>query len=297
MASRTYRLKEREQLGEGVRRIAVGRIDHALAALRGETDATPAEAVHEARKDLKKLRSLLRLVRGGLGAATFRSENDCFRQLALELAGARDAEVMVATFDELGLEPAVAGPLRQVLEAHRLQVAAGGTAATQPVAERLEAARVRALGWSLSGEGFDVVEPGLRRAYRRGRRRLRRLGAEPGVEDLHDWRKAVKDLWYHHTLLRALWPPVMLAVGDEAHELSERLGTDHDLAMLLDWARRHSHAPPELAAAVEGRRAILQAEALALGRRLYADKPGSFTARVEAWWEAAPSRVAPDPVV
>ena len=296
MASRSYRLKEGEPLGDGVRRIAVGRIDHALAALRGETDATPAEAIHEARKDLKKLRSLLRLVRGGLGAATFRSENDCFRALALELAGARDAEVMVATLDELGLEPAAAGPLRQALEAHRLQLGTGG-AATQPVAERLDAARLRALGWSLSGDGFDVLAPGLRKAYRRGRRRLRALGTEPRVDELHNWRKAVKDLWYHHSILRALWPPVMLAVGDEAHELSERLGTDHDLAMLLDWARRHSHAPPELAAAVDGRRAILQAEALALGRRLYADKPGAFTARVGAWWEAAPSRNAPDSVV
>ncbi len=117
------------------------------------------------------------------------------------------------------------------------------------------------------------------------------------MEELHEWRKRVKDLWYHHTLLRPLWPPVMLAVGDEAHELSEQLGVDHDLAVLLDWARRHSHASPELAAAVDGRRAVLQADALALGRRLYADKPSAFTARIEAWWEAAPGRIAPDSVV
>ncbi len=149
---------------EGVRRIAVGRIDHALAELRGETDSTPAEAVHEARKDLKKLRSLLRLVRGGLDAQTYRSENDCFRELGLELAGARDADVMLATLDELGLERAAAGPLRQALEAHRLRMGAGGPA-TRPVAEGLEAARLRALGWSLSGDGFGVLSPGLRKAY------------------------------------------------------------------------------------------------------------------------------------
>ena len=50
-----------------VRRVARGRIDHALDELRGSSDSTRAEAVHEARKDMKKLRALLRLVRGELG--------------------------------------------------------------------------------------------------------------------------------------------------------------------------------------------------------------------------------------
>ncbi len=46
---------------------------------------------------------------------------------------------------------------------------------------------------------------------------------------MHEWRKRVKDLWYHVTLLQDAWRPVMSALADEAHELSDRLGDEHDL--------------------------------------------------------------------
>ncbi len=61
--SRAFRLQSDEPLGKGIARIAHGRIAHALEELGGTTDSTPEEAVHEARKDVKKLRALLRLVR------------------------------------------------------------------------------------------------------------------------------------------------------------------------------------------------------------------------------------------
>ena len=84
--SRAYRLREGRPLPDELRRIARGRIDHALDELRGKTDSTPEEAVHEARKDMKKLRALLRLARGELGEETFARENACFRDAARELA-------------------------------------------------------------------------------------------------------------------------------------------------------------------------------------------------------------------
>ena len=68
-ASRSYRLEPKEPLPEEIARIARGRIDHAIDELRGKTDSTPEEAVHEARKDLKKLRALLRLARASWGRA------------------------------------------------------------------------------------------------------------------------------------------------------------------------------------------------------------------------------------
>ena len=69
-SERAYRLKAGEPLAEGIVLIAYGRIDHAIAELCGKTDSSAEEAVHEARKDLKKLRALLRMTRGELGEAT-----------------------------------------------------------------------------------------------------------------------------------------------------------------------------------------------------------------------------------
>jgi CHAD domain-containing protein len=278
--SRKYRLKQGEPVPEGIARIARGRIDHAIDAL---TDATE-EGVHDARKDMKKLRALLRLVRGDIGEKTFRRESTCFRDAARELAGVRDADVMLATLtaleerypDELPAD--AAGDLRQAVEAHRLRTAAGtrGQAAKGAIA-MLSEARGRVSDWPLERDGFAAFEDGLGRTYRRGRRDYRTAAQDPSVENLHEWRKRVKDLWYHCSILEETWKPVMRALADEAHELSDRLGDDHDLAVLLEWG-----AEP-LEPVVARRRRELQEEAFAYGARLYADKPKVYVKRIEHW--------------
>ena len=288
MSERAYRLQSDEPLPAEIARIARGRFDHAIEELDGTSGSTPAEAVHNARKDIKKLRSLIRLVRGELGPELAREENAALRDTAELLSGARDADVMVETLAGLELPSGASGPLRQALEAHRIRTAGGarGQAAAQAV-EALSAARARVVDWPLERDSFAVVSPGLRRGYRRGRRELKEVRREATIETLHEWRKRVKDLWYHHELLRFVWKPVMAAVADEAHELANHLGDDHDLAMLLAWAREHAEAPPELVEAVDARRAGLQADALLLGARLYSESPGDFVSRIESWWEAA----------
>jgi CHAD domain-containing protein len=299
-ASRAFRLKEGEPVPEGIRRIAGGRIDDALDELRGKSDSGPEEAVHEARKDMKKLRALLRLVRGEIGEKTYRRENDCFRDAARELAGVRDADVMLATLTGLeeryqaDLPADAAGGLRQALEAHRVSTAAGTRGqASEAAIEMLKQARARVPDWPLERDGFDAVEDGLRRIYRRGRRDWRAADKEPSTEHLHEWRKRVKDLWYHCSILQETWKPVMKALADEAHELSDRLGDDHDLAVLLAWAHEHATSLDGMdrvhafEAVVRSRREELQAEAFAYGARLYADKPGVFAERMERWWRAS----------
>jgi CHAD domain-containing protein len=291
-AARAYRLEAGEPLPEGIVRIAHGRIDHALDELRGRSDSTPEEAVHEARKDLKKLRALLRMARDELGEDTFHRENACFRDAGRELAGVRDSDVMLDTLRALELPAEMEGVLRETIHAHR---AAGGgdgrrTAAAGVVA-MLREARGRVNGWPLERDSFDAVRDGLKRTYRRGRRDLRAARADPTVEALHEWRKRVKELWYHHTLLRALWPPVMQTVGDEAHELANRLGDDHDLAMLAAWVREHAETGPEFFDAAERRRSELQTEAMTLGERLYADRPGAYVRRLRGLWKAAQTSV------
>jgi CHAD domain-containing protein len=291
-ASRAYRLKPKEPLPEGIARIARGRIDHAIDELRGGSDSTREEAVHEARKDLKKLRALLRMTRGELGESTFLRENTCFRDAGRELAAARDSDVMLDTLKALELADGLGWELRKTLQADRARDVDGGRqAAAAGVVAILREARGRVDDWPLERDSFAALEDGLERTYRRGRRDFRAARANPSDEALHEWRKRVKELWYHHTVLRAIWPPVMQAVGDQAHELADRLGDDHDLAMLADWVREHTGADAEFFEAVNGRRAELQAEAMTLGARLYADKPSGYVRRLRRIWKAAPTSI------
>lgn len=303
MSSRSYRIDPGVPVPDEVRRVARGRIDHAIDELRGNTESSRAGAVHEARKDMKKLRALLRLVRGELGEDLYAHENAGFRDTARHLAGARDADVMILTLSDLerryGELPGAARRLRPALVAHRFRVAAGSTRpGVQAAIDSLTDARARIDDWPLATDGFEALEEGLARSYRRGRKAWQRAEELASAENMHEWRKRVKDLWYHVSLLEEAWKPVMAALADEAHELSDRLGDEHDVSVLTEWAHRHASALNGADPMLRGfdvigasRRRELQQEAFAYAARLYDDKPSRWVGRVGGWWEATVASV------
>jgi CHAD domain-containing protein len=291
--SRAYKLKQGETLGEGLLRIARGRADDALDQLR-DPGGDPASAVHETRKDMKKLRSVLRIAREGLGEKLYRSENDRYRDAARALSGARDAQVMLDTLGDLEerFGDLRVGELRKQLEAEHEREAAIASERVPEAIEAIEAGRERISEWALEGDAWGLVEVGLLRAYRRGRNRYRDAAVEPSVGNLHDWRKRVKDLWYGLRILGPAWPDVVEPLADEAHELSDLLGDDHDLAVLAAAARERRDAFGDesgreaLLGAIGRLRSELQRDARSLGARVYADSPKAFVRRLEAWWRA-----------
>src|SRR4051812_4640780 len=50
---------------------------------------------------------------------------------------------------------------------------------------RIEAGRDAIAEWRLEGKDWELIEDGLRRAYRRGRKRLADVVAEPTDENVH----------------------------------------------------------------------------------------------------------------
>src|SRR5215208_5141851 len=84
-----------------LRRCATGRIEDALEQLDSRRADDPGGAIHEARKDVKKARALLRLVRADLKAGAYRRENRELRDAGRALSALRDADVLVETIDGL----------------------------------------------------------------------------------------------------------------------------------------------------------------------------------------------------
>src|ERR1700690_4419144 len=95
----SFQLKRKESVSDGIRRIVKREIGTALEQLasRGQSD----EAVHEARKCLKKVRAALRLVRDELGGPAYRRENFALRDAARPLTEVRDATMLVETLERL----------------------------------------------------------------------------------------------------------------------------------------------------------------------------------------------------
>jgi CHAD domain-containing protein len=295
----TYQFERPVRLAFEIRRVATERLDDALDQLAGGLAQSPAEAVHAARKDLKKTRSLLRLVKDSIGAERFRIENDRLREAAHALASIREADALAESLTALieqqgpSLTPEVraAGSAWLGEMTRKQEPGAAVLFAASEASVLIAGARDDARTWALGYGSFGLIESGLRRTYRQGRRYLEASVEDPTDEILHEWRKRVKDMWYSLRLMGKAWEPVLGPLADQAHDLSDMLGDHHDLGELrtaieLNEAQLSVPAREGLRTAACARQAELHESAASLGRRLYAEGPRRYVERLESYWRA-----------
>jgi CHAD domain-containing protein len=241
---RRFGLLAHERVGDGLRRIALAQLDIAIEALRQDGGGrSPEQRVHEARKALKRLRALLRLLRARLGETTYERDSGAVRDAGKRLARARDAAVLHDTLEGLlARHPrklAKRGGVRRLraqLRAERDGAAARtlSDGATRSAAlEQLCALRVRVGHWELSdASGVEALEPALGELYGKGRRRMRRARAakrDRSGRKLHEWRKRVKDLRYAAELVqreldgKRLRDPLAVKSGKRKRKRESRL--------------------------------------------------------------------------
>lgn len=296
---RKYRLHADEYVPDGIRRIARGQLEIAHDELAGASRRGFGEAVHETRKRLKRLRASVRLARGALGEKTYDRENTAFRMAGRRLAAGRDAQVLLDTLDSLSerfgeeLPQRVTAALRARLEEERKHAEASARdddAGVAAVLTALEEGVTRTPAWTFERDGFDALSPGLRRIYRRGRRRMRAARKDPTPANLHEWRKRVKDLWHATQIVRAAQPKRLKRVSRRAHKLADLLGDGHDLSMLRDYVETHRQCFEDessqqgLLAVIDRRSDRLRDKALDRGRRLYKRSPKRFVRKIERGW-------------
>ena len=277
----SYRLDLARGGPAAVRAVGHEQLAGAIRQLTEERDAE--RAVHEARKHIKRLRSLLRLSRAGMDPAARRALNAELRDLARRLSAARDADVMVQTVGALRgrFHGALTARTVPTLEA-RFAAEAADISRPPDVAVALQALLAGVDEWPLDWIDFAA---GATVVYARGRAEMDRALDDPSLFQLHEWRKRVKDLWYHAQLLTAAWPPVFDALAAEAHRLADRLGDDHDFGVLAERIGAAGDGPDvaRLVALCHARREELQQDAFALGAKLYAESPRAFERRVRAY--------------
>jgi len=97
----------------------------------------------------------------------------------------------------------------------------------------------------------------------------------------------VKDLWYAAQIVRPAARKRMKRVARTAHQLSDMIGEEHDLALLAERAAERRDrfdddaAADDLAERIERRRAELRSAALELGSCLYRRKPRKMVRPLE----------------
>jgi CHAD domain-containing protein len=294
-----YRLRASESVPEGIKRIVVEELDSATEQLSRNDHKGRDEAIHEARKSVKKIRGALRLVEPELGP-TFRKENRRLRELGRKLSEFRDAAAIIETFDNViekhkeSLQKNTLSSIRQALNKSKLETERTSHIArvVKEAISSFRATKKRINAWPLNSDGFRAIAPGLKTTFRRGRKGMAVAQKDPRPENYHEWRKRVKDHWYHVRLLENVWTEVMQAHEASLKNLETWLGDDHNLVVL----REKLESKPEdygdqkdielfLTLAGEYQKELRE-KAMSLGQRVYEEKPRQFTRNMGKLWDA-----------
>jgi CHAD domain-containing protein len=289
----SYRIEKNEALSSALGRIAAEEIALAMAELRRRNRA---QAMHNTRKALKRLRSLLRSLRVAFPQELFRRENRRLAAAGRKIAPLRDVHVQLRTLGRLRAAtgpgarriehsllrrqeaclrkiPALRRAVRQILSVSR------GTFATLPPARATRA---------------DLAA-GLKRIYKRGRAAFRAARQKTTPESLHEWRKQAKVLGHSFELIERLGPKEAGTMIKSSEQLCEALGEDHDLFLVLQALRREDAAHPardyrRLAKRISAKRGRLERQAFKLGKIIFGEKAGEFEKRLERWFCRKPSK-------
>jgi CHAD domain-containing protein len=308
-----FQIEAGETVAEAILRTRNERLDRAIAALQTKPEPS-AEAIHDARREFKRLRALVRLVRGSMDKPVRAREDQALGNAGRALARSRDAAALLQTVEKVfgTLTPedrrsrriSAEGQtlLQQICQEVRDQAGRG----VDPMEIKATVKLLRVMkrrAWlpnSPSPEDwYATVGEGLRRTYRQGRKLFSvsdSVGLLNASDELwHETRKRAKTLGYQLRFLRKIWPGTLNALAEQLEELSERLGEDHDLALIRLRLTQiflpetnfelFSAARLNLIRTIDRRRRRLQNEALRRSRLIYLEQPRRFLKRIHRYWE------------
>jgi CHAD domain-containing protein len=286
-----YRFKLGEPVPEGIKRIVGEEIEAAARHLHSQGQAGRDEAIHEARKSVKKIRGVLRLVRPELGEV-YRTENARFRDIGRQLSQFRDAGASIETFDALRkryrgeMDGRTLASIRRRLTARKKQgeQQANLAAVLDGMAGALRQSAPGVSAWPLAKDGFPAIAPGLEATFREGQQAMSRARKHPLPENYHEWRKRVKAHWYHIRLLESLWSPGIEVYEKRLKDLETALGEDHNLVVLHGKVLVEPEIG-QLPRLIRKYQKELRDNALDLGEHIYEEKPGHLSRRLQHLWD------------
>lgn len=289
-----YRIRRREPVGRGLRRIVGEQLRKAVRAAR-DGDRPQEDRVHEVRTRLKRSRAVLALIRAD-GGDQVRRDDQRLRDAARILSRQRDLAVQAHTFRLLGtrLQNEVPPRLLAGLSAAERRVRRELRPETvdralRRAARTLRRVRRRLGNWDVR-HGRRAISDGITRMYRKARAGLQAVRAQPSPERFHDWRKRVKALANELRLIRDAIPDLTTTLMPKIDQLGELLGQVHDLHCAHATAELHPRSfgraedSRAVLTAVEERRSELEREALALAETVFSGRPRDVRALIKTGW-------------
>jgi CHAD domain-containing protein len=303
----SYQLENNETLSFGLKRIVLERIDKSIFDISKENGVINEE-IHDARKNFKKIRTVLRLVRSKLGNDSYQIENSFYRDAGRTLSALRDSTVLIYTFDKLiknlvyDYDKLDFSSFKDFLNNRHEQISSTTSSANGVIptlSTEMILARSRIFDYPFSGDNFKLIYYDLQRIYEKGQVQMRKCLEEAIKENVHEWRKRVKDLWYSMRILSNIWPEIMSPLVDMLAKLSDILGDANDLFLLKQEILTNEDKfesdfqTKELINFIDKRLIDLLREAKFIGRRIYSEKSSFFAGRMKNYFEIWRSEYKP----
>jgi len=290
-----YRLKKGKVNQKAFRRLVREQFSRTLALV--ETEPFAPEFVHECRKGLKRVRTLLKLIEPRIAKSEFKRRYRAAGDINARLAHARDRHVLMATIEKLRTRFGADGAEILSTLASRLETSAGHDAAFQPAKAAALAVMIRDeyeryADLKIKGSGFSMLAPGLEATYRLVRARVKAASRKSAHDEtFHDLRKAVQWHWRQVSLFAHVWPEQIEPHIAACRELAEILGDDHDLAMFKTEVRRLNTLSEDERRRLVGLAEVRQGELRAIARpmcaRIFAERPTALVRRMRGYWRYA----------
>jgi len=292
-----FHLRSNESLSDGLQRLARKELRSARSAVNG--GQTPNDdAVHEARKSVKKVRAILQLIEDDDGRGLGRSEKR-LRAVNRTLSGLRDATAMIETLaalrkrhPRLFSRTTFAQIRRSLVDRKRRATKDVEGDGWKDVDRQLRHVRRTAKGWRPAHRDAGALARGIRAAHRRGRKAMRYAERDHRAEDFHAWRKAIKALWYALRLVEAAGANATVRRDIQALHLAEQwLGEDHNIVVLCEELSRDATACKDpldldrLRLAADRDQWRLREKTIAKAKTIYQRAPASYAHAVASAWK------------
>jgi CHAD domain-containing protein len=255
--------------------------------------------LHQVRVIIKRLRALLRLARPVISETFCDRENRRLKDIADRLAFFRDTTVSRQTLANLA--KSVADKRRE----RAFDLVLTRFVDHGPDPSRFRIRRERALKHAADSlaeskrsfenmlvptEDWQALGPGLEKVYGRARTRMLRALTYQTPESFHEWRKQVKYLYYQLQMLGPISPKRLKAMVGRLRKLEDRLGEDHDLAvlerLLCDGREQYGgkRAVKWVVTGLVRQSTKLRRENAAIGKEIFREKPRKFVDKLGERW-------------
>lgn len=289
-------------LDSEVRRIAAGYLKRAKTVLRDQPQG-PHEAIHTARKQFKRVRSLYRLVAAG-DRAFQKTENERIGALGRHLRESRDATSLVETAQRLADAASTTDEHMAVNRVHQRLITRRDAIANNATTEELINDAIATCDEALEAvarfrfdagdsRAAEILGDGWQGTGRKAVAALRHAKKTGEADSFHSLRKRTQDRWIHCRFLAKAWPAVLGATRKQARQLVTLLGENQDIALLTSFANAHPEeiGPPQdlahLIAVMIAEGSRLRTEALPLAKLLFPRDVKEDAARIAILWRHA----------